>query len=147
MIDGPFTQVYSVYPLGFTLTGHQVRGCEGDFSCWSDVYTENGVRISPGFGSGRAYFDYGPVTEGSVTVTFQWVDNAWWSDWKAVEVYNWTTKAWEQVAKWEGCDGQEHISTYSVPVDFNRIGASKQVRIAIWGGSSSVIQLNSITVN
>jgi len=147
LVPGPCADVWDLYPLGTTLIGHQARGYTGDFSCWSDVYTQDGVRISPGGGDGRAYFDYGPVSGGSVSVTFQWVDNAWWSDIKAIEVYNWKTKVWERIATWDGNDGIEHFSTYGIPVNSDRTGPRGQVRVAIFAGSGSVIHLNSITVN
>ena len=145
--QGACQVVPAIYPIGTTVNGNQAQGYEGNFSCWSDVYTEHGVRVSPGGGAGRVYFDYGPVENGSVDVTFQWVDNAWWSDLKALEVYNWSAGNWEQVATWEGCDGQEHVDTYSIPVNAARIGPSEQVRISLWGGASSVIHLSTITVN
>ena len=145
-VQGPCQDVQSQSPLGTTLYGQQAIGCEGDLDCWSDVFTAHGIRISPGGCDGRAYYDYGPVTQESVTVTFEWVDNAWFSDTKALDVMNWDTGKWEQIASWSGNDGKDHISSYNVPINNARIGPSGQVRVALFGASSSVIHLNTITV-
>lgn len=147
LVPGPCETVWDLYPPGTTLTGRQARGYTGDFDCWSDIYTEHGVRISPWFGDGRAYYDYGPVNQGSVAVSFQWVDNAWWSDVKAVEVYNWKTDSWDRIASWSGNDGLEHSDSYGFSVTSETKGPRGQVRVAIFAASSSVIHLNSITVN
>lgn len=146
-VTGACQQVQNSSSLGTTLYGNQARGALGDFSCYSDVYTEHGVRISPWGGAGRAWFDYGPVTAVSVTVTFQWVDNAWFDDEKAVEVYNWTAGSWERIAMWRGNDGQEHTSSYSISLGPARIGPQQQVRIALYGAPSSVIHLSTLNVH
>lgn len=146
MVQGPCEEVPAMFPLGTVLAGKEAIGYEGDFSCYSDVYTDHGVRISPWGGEGRAYYDFGPAAQGSVSVTFEWVDNAWFSDIKALEVYNWTAKSWERIASWNGNDGKVHTSTYSINVDSARKGPLGQIRIALYGGPSSVIHLNTITV-
>jgi hypothetical protein len=145
-VAGACQQVNSISPLGTTLYGKQARGVSGDFDCYSDVYTQHGVRISPWGGAGRAWFDFGPVKVESVTVKFQWVDNAWFDDEKAVEVYNWTSGSWERTATWRGNDGQEHTSSYSISVGPTRIGPQQQVRVALYGAPNSVIHLNTLTV-
>jgi hypothetical protein len=147
IVPGACDDVQNLYPLGATLTGHQARGFTGDFSCYSDIYNVNGVRISPGSGEGRAYFDYGPVNQASASVTFQWVDNAWWSDTKAVEVFNWKTNLWDRISSWTSNDGLEHISTYGIPIDTDRKGPLGQIRVAIYAGPGAVIHLNSLILN
>lgn len=147
VIAGPCKEVPFMYSLGTTVYGQESQGYNGDFSCYSDVYTEHGVRISPWYGDGRVYFDYGPVSGGSVSVTFQWVDNAWWSDWKQLQVFNWTTQLWETIAQWSGNDGLEHFNSHAIDINADRIGPAGQIRVGIWAGSSAVIHLNSLSVN
>jgi len=132
-----------------TTQGTSVRalGCEAYSFCISDIFPENGVRISPWSGEGGAYFDFGPVTSGSLGVSFTWVDNAWWSDWKTVEIYNWVSKTWERISSWDSADGLQHTSPYSISISPERKGPQNQVRVAIWVASGSVIQLNTISVH
>ena len=146
-IQGSCQQVLSYYPVGTMLYGQEARGAEGDFSCYSDVFTEHGVRISPWGGSGRAYYDFGPVNQNTVSITFTWVDNAWVSDLKALDIFNWSSNTWERIISWSGNDGRSHTDTYQTNVSSARKGPDNQVRVALFGAPSSVIHLNTITVN
>lgn len=57
------------------------------------------------------------------------------------------TKTWERILSWEGADGLQHTSSYSISVSSERKGPQNQVRVAIWGASGSVIQLSTISVH
>ncbi len=136
----------SYHPMGAFATGQQNQGAEGDFSCYSDVFTQNGVRISPGGGPGRAYYDFGPVTKNSITVTYEWNDNAWIDDKKSLDVYNWKTKKWEAIKSWGGKDGKNHIDTYEIELNSVHKGPNKQIRVSLFGAPMSCIHLNKIKV-
>lgn len=135
-----------VYPLETTIYGQQISGCEGDFSGISDVFKEHGIRISPRNKEGRAFYDFGPVDQDSITVAFHWMDNGWVSGLKAFELFNWQTKKWEIIISWEGNDKKEHTETYKVQLKSEYVGINKQVRIGLYASKYAVIHLDNISV-
>jgi hypothetical protein len=141
----PCDSVPQYFALSTVLYGKQANGSEGEISCYSDVFPEHGIRISPWDGSGRAIYNFGPVSHDHVNVSFQWEDNGWWSDLKTLDIWNWNTCAWQQVASWNGNDGTVHNDTYGIDITADRKGPSNQIRISLYGAPNSVIHLNTIT--
>jgi hypothetical protein len=54
---------------------------------YSDVFQVHGTRINPGGGSSRVYYDFGQVNQGSVTVSFQLLDDVWFFRYQHLERY------------------------------------------------------------
>lgn len=131
---------------GTVVFGNQAQGAEGDFSCTSDVFTEHGVRISPWIYDGRAYYDFGPVEGDTIGITFQWEDNGWISELKALELFDWQTGKWKRVKSWSGNDARPHDSTFRVPVLTEEKGREGQIRVAVFASGNSVIHLNTISI-
>jgi hypothetical protein len=144
MTKGACMNVPAIHSLDYTFTGKQANGSWGDFSCTSDVYTKDGVRISPGGGEGRIWYDFGTIDQNKIKVILQWVDNGWASDSKELQVFNWITNTWESKEKWSGNDGKEHIDTFEIEVSKEYLDKDRKIRIGIFANPSAVIHLNSI---
>jgi hypothetical protein len=136
----------SIHPLGTSVYGQQISGSNGDYSSFSSVYQGHGIRISPGNKAGRVYYDFGSIIHDSVTVTFQWIDNGWFSSLKTIEIFNWKTKMWERIVSWKGNDKIEHTNTYKIKIQQENLGLNKQIRIGIFASKYAVIHLDNITV-
>lgn len=134
------------HPLGISIYGQQINGCEGDFSSYSDVFIEHGIRISPGNKDGLVYYDFGPVNRDSVYITFQWTDNGWVSGLKTLEIFNWQSKTWEIIASWKGNDKKTYINTYGIKIKHEYLGFSKQIRIGLFASKFAIIHLDNILV-
>ena len=146
-IDGSCRKVPEMYRLNTIVYGQYNQGYSGDFDCWSDVYTKHGIRISPNNNEGIAWYDFGPVEKDAINVTIQWVDNAWFSTSKKLQIYNWVNKQWKTIKKWSGSDGEEHFDTFKIALNPEYIDSSKRIRIGLYSSGFAIIHLNSIKIN
>jgi hypothetical protein len=146
MVRGSCMNIPVILPLDYTATGKQANGSWGDFSCTSDVYTKDGVRVSPGGGAGRVWYDFGAIDQNKIEIILQWVDNGWVSDSKELQIFNWITNAWESKAKWSGNDGKELIDNFEIEVSRENLDKDRKIRIGVFANPNAVIHLNSIKV-
>lgn len=146
-VDGSCKKVPQMYHLNTIVYGQYNQGYSGDFDCWSDVYLKHGVRISPNNDEGRAWYDFGPVEKDTITVTIQWVDNAWFSASKKLEMYDWEKMKWKTIKKWSDNDGEEHFDTFKIKLNSEFLDASKKIRVGLFSSGFAIIHLNSIKLN
>jgi hypothetical protein len=134
------------YNLNTEIPGKKINGFYGDFSFYSDVFKENGVRISPFISPGRAFFDFGPINVESVIVSFQWDDNGWFSAKKSLEIFDWKNNNWITIYTWNGNDKKIHEDSIPIYILPNYIGTDKRIRIGLRASGNAVIHLNYIIV-
>jgi hypothetical protein len=145
-IDAP--DVISSIPSGTFRTGKEYSGYSGDFSSYSDVYPDDGVRISPWSGDGVAWYDFALTNfPSSISITFTWTDNAWFQGEKQVWVYNWFTNQYDVVYSWNTYDGIEHITTVNVSGSSYVRTGDGLFRVAFYGSSDSVIHLKNVSIS
>jgi hypothetical protein len=145
--QGPCKIVPIMFKPNVIIYGQFLTGYSGDFDCWSDVYEKHGIRISPNSYEGRAWFDFGPTEKDTIKVTIQWVDNAWLSFTKKLQIYNWKQNKWITLKTWKGNAGEEYITTVEVLLNLETKDKNKKIRIAIYSSGFAIIHLNSIKIN
>ena len=128
------------------VNGKQANGNEGECSCQSELFGGEGMRIGTGLASGKSWYDFGPVFQDTILVTIQWADNSWLSDKKSVELYNWRTSRWDQVALVNGNDEKKHTDQFTVCVLPEYLAPLHQIRIAVSGNGFSRMHLGFIMV-
>ena len=129
------------------VSGEDFAGYEGNFAENSDMYPEEGVRVSPGQGTGRVWYDFNASNISDLEVQFTWVDNSWYSDQlaKKVQIYNWGKDKFETIYTWYGNDRKEHTTTLKIPSKPEYIKEHKgTIRIGFWGDVNSVIHLKTV---
>ena len=134
-------------PVGTQVPGKRYAGFEGNFSDFSDIYPQDGIRISPGNIEGRAWFDFGPAVPGKYNASFTWMDNSWFVAPKAVQVWNWKANRWDQTTTIWGVVRNEQRSTYGFNITPELIGPQSQVRVGLWSSAPAVIQLKNMELD
>jgi len=143
---GPCKKVPPYYKLDEIIFGQGAQGAEGNYSCYSDIFTTNGIRISPFLNGGRVFFDFGEINKDSVNIILKYSDNAWFNGEKDLEIYNWITNKWQDIYTWFGNDGIEHTIEIGIKLNDDFFYNKKKIRIGIYSSWVAVIHLKSIIV-
>lgn len=147
LYGGPCKKVPIMYRCNTIIYGKFLNGYTGDFDCGSDIYTKNGIRISPGNSEGMVWFNFGPIIADSVKITFQWVDNAWFSAGKNLSIFNFKNNNWKIIFKMNNKRREEHFTIKWIMLKSEYLDSNKMIKIAFYSSAFSIIHLNSVKLN
>lgn len=145
-VNGSCQQVPYCFSLGTMINGRQAHGNDGPIKCDRNYWLDGMGCQFADFMSGRGWYNIGPVTKNSASVTFKWIDDSWFGGNKKVQIYNFTSNTWEDVKTFTQV-GEDRTDTYSFSISNNNLDNNKSIRIAFWADGSAVIHIHHLSVN